>query len=179
MHWTNKLLLSLCFLTASAMSAAEPPPSLAKPLESLRPFIGKSWKGEFKKSTPEKRVYDISKWERALNGQAVRITHSINNGEYGGETMIVWNARTERLEYYYFTTAGFFTQGTINFEDGKLITHELVTGNQNGVTEVKATTQIQDNGKMHVKSRYLQKGEWVDGHEVTYEETPGAEVIFK
>ena len=66
--------------------------------ENLKPFenyIGKTFKGEFANSTPEKPVYDISNWERALNGNAIRILHSVNNGEYGGESIIMWNAKKE------------------------------------------------------------------------------------
>ncbi|MBM3831769.1 MAG: hypothetical protein FJ403_00540 [Verrucomicrobia bacterium] len=67
----------------------------------------------------------------------------------------------------------------MTLENGKLISHEEVTGNEGGVAAVKATTQILSNGRMHLKSRYLKNGEWVDGHEVTCEETPGAEVKFR
>jgi hypothetical protein len=93
----------------------------------LRPFIGKTWKGEFKSSTPEKPRFDISKWERALNGKACAFFTQSNNGEYGGETLIAWNAKTERLESHYFTTAGFATHGTVSIEGSKLITHEQLT----------------------------------------------------
>jgi len=69
-------LLGFCFV-ASAM--ADQTNDLAKGLEPLRPFL-KTWKGHFKNSTPEKPVYDTAKWERAMNGQAVRVTHSVNDG---------------------------------------------------------------------------------------------------
>ena len=55
--------------------------SLDEHLEPLRPFLGKTWKGHFQNSTPEKPLVDVSRWERALNGKAVRILHSINGGE--------------------------------------------------------------------------------------------------
>ena len=174
-----KLLSIWILTTASLLARGESSTNLAKALEPLRPFIGKTWKGQFKTSTPQKPSFDVMKWERALNGQAVRILHSINHGDYGGETIITWNPKTERLEYHYFTTAGFMTHGWMTFEAGKIITQEEVTGNENGVTEVKATTEILPDTRLHTKSRYFQKGEWVDGHEVTYEEAPGAEVVFK
>ena len=166
------------WLSISMLNASDAP-ALAKPLEPLRPFIDKSWKGHFKNSTPEKPVVDVSRWERAINGQAVRILHSINDGVYGGETIIMWNPKTERLEFHYFTTAGFQTHGTITIEETKLITHEDVVGNQDGVTEVRATTELLPDGKMRVQSRYLKKGEWVDGRDATYELAPRAEVVFK
>jgi hypothetical protein len=148
-------------------------------LKNLLPFVGKTWRGEFINSTPEKPMIDISQWEFALNGQAVRIIHSVNDGEYGGETIIVWDNQKQNLIYYYFTTAGFYTNGTISFQDGKFISHEFVTGNSNGISEVKSTAEINPDGKLHSKSEYFQNGNWVDGHEITYTEDPHAVVKFK
>ena len=173
------VITTLTLFVSGNLIGAEETPALAKQLEPLRPFIGKTWKGPFRRSTPEKPLHDVAKWERALNGQAVRVLHSINDGNYGGETIIMWNRKTERLEFTYFTTAGFFTQGTIQVEGNKMTSHEIVTGSEEGITEVKATTELLPDGKMQSKSRYLKKGEWVDGHSVNYEVTPGAEVIFK
>ena len=115
----------------------------------------------------------------ALNGNAIKITHSVNNGEYGGESMIMWDAKLGSLVFWYFTTAGFYTQTTVIIEDGKLVSHEKVTGNENGITEVKSIMQLLSNGQLHTKSEYLQNGKWVDGHEIYYKEAPGEQVIFK
>ncbi|MCG3120685.1 MAG: hypothetical protein ALAOOOJD_03504 [bacterium] len=152
---------------------------LAEPLKAFKPYLGKTWKGEFANSTPEKPIFDVSRWERALNGQAIRILHSVNNGEYGGESLIFWDKQKASLVFYYFTTAGFFTTGSMKFEDGKMISHEYVTGNQDGVTEVKASSETTADGKLLSKSQYLQNGKWVKGHEVTYVEDPTAQVVFK
>jgi hypothetical protein len=167
------------WLYPSPLSAAEAPATLAKPLEPLRPFIDKTWKGHFKNSTPEKPMIDVARWERALNGQAVRILHSINDGVYGGESIVMWNPKSKRLEFHYFTTAGFQTHGSMTIEGAKLISREEVVGNRDGVTEVRATTELLADGKMRVQSRYLKKGQWLDGHEVTYEVAPPARVVFK
>src|SRR2546422_6418074 len=103
----------LLVVWGATAAAADPSANLAKPLEPLRPFLGKTWKGPFKSSTPEKPKYDIAKWERALNGQAVRILHSINDGEYGGETLGMWEPQTERAGVQYFTPPRFFTRGPL------------------------------------------------------------------
>jgi hypothetical protein len=174
-----KHLLTLALVVWVSMAfAAEPKESLASTLEPLRALLGKTWKGHFKRSTPEKPMIDIARWERTLNGQAVRILHSVNNGSYGGESIIMANPKTDRVEFHYFTTAGFLTRGTVSFEGGKILTREEVMGSKEGITEVKATTQLLD-GKLHVKSEYLKNGEWVPGHEITYEEAPEAQVLFK
>ena len=69
----------------------------------------KTFKGEFSNSTPEKPIYDIIYYERVLNGNAIRAVHSVNNGEYGGESIVMWDAEKENLVSWYFTTAGFYT----------------------------------------------------------------------
>jgi hypothetical protein len=175
----SKLFLSLFYLGGSLAAVAADALPLNSHLESLRPLLEKTWKGTFKDSKPDKPTVDVQKWERALNGQAIRILHSINDGAYGGETLLIWDEQRKTISFYYFTTDGFMTTGTLEPRDGKFITHEDVKGNANGVTEVRATSEILSDGKFHVKAEYLQNGEWTPGHEVTYEEALGAKVVFK
>ncbi|MFZ5518192.1 MAG: hypothetical protein ACOY90_16270 [Candidatus Zhuqueibacterota bacterium] len=148
-------------------------------LKPLLPFIGKTWKGEFANSTPEKPMIDVQSWELILNGQAIRIMHSVNDGAYGGESIIVWDAQKESLVYFYFTTAGFYTQGTFSFDGEKYISHEFVTGNAQGITEVKGIGEILADGRMRSSSQYLQQGAWVDGHTIHYVEDASARPVFK
>ena len=154
-------------------------PALDSHLEPLRPLLEKTWKGQFKNSTPEKPVIDIARWERALNGRAVRILHSINDGMYGGESLVLWDEKKQQVGYYYFTTAGFMTTGAMQLENGKLITHEVVTGSSEGITEVRGVTEILPDGSFHVKSEYLKNGNWVPGHDATYREDTSAKVVFR
>ena len=168
------LIAALAVVASVAADAAD---TLAKELEPLQPFIGKTWKAHFKNSTPEKPRIDVAKWERALNGQAVRILHSVNDGSYGGESIIMWNKKNQRIEYHYFTTAGFMTQGTMKVEGKKLITRETVIGGE--VTEVEATNELTADGKLRVTAQYFKDGKPAGGREMTYEEAPNAQVIFK
>lgn len=175
----SSMLLVFLANPLSAGDKEQETASLNEHLEPFRPYIGKTWRGEAANSTPDKPVVDISRWERAMNGQAIRILHSLNDGEYGGETIIVWDAKKESLVFYYFTTGGFYTHGTVWFEEGKMISHEYVVGNENGITEVKAIGEVLPDGRMHSTSQYLKNGNWEDGHEFYYSEAPGAEVIFR
>lgn len=174
----SKLIVLLAVLLSLA-SGAMAQYALNENLKIFQPFIGKTWKGEFKNSTPEKPIIDVARWERALNGNAVRVLHSINNGEYGGESIIFWDKEKKSIVYYYFTTAGFFTNGTMTVENGKYLSHEYVKGNQNGITEVKGSGEITAEGKMISKSQYLQNGKWVEGHQAIYVEDAAAQVVFK
>ncbi|HND54003.1 MAG TPA: hypothetical protein PLV92_16445 [Pirellulaceae bacterium] len=161
--------------SASRAHAADPP-KLSEKLSALAPFVGKTWKGNFKSSTPEKPMFDASRWEVALKGKAIRITHSVNDGVYGGETLVMWNPATKQIEAHYFTNAGFFTRSTMEVKDGKIHTREKVTGNANGITEVEAVTELLPSGELHVKSRYYNGKEWADGHEILYKPAPDAKV---
>lgn len=169
----------ILIIAISALTCGAAESSLSPHLEPLRPFLGKTWKGRFANSKPEKPMHDVARWERVLNGKGVRIVHSVNDGMYGGESIVIWNPKSERLEFHYYTTAGFFTEGTMRVEKHKLISNEKVTGGKDGLTEVKATIELLADGKMRAQSEFLQNGKWVPGHEILYEEAPGAEIKFK
>ena len=68
----------VCFVTGAR--AAEPSPHFGP----LKPMLGKTWKAPLPAAGSEKPKFDVQRWELALNGQAVRILHSIADGEYGG-----------------------------------------------------------------------------------------------
>ena len=80
---------------------------------------------------------------------------------------------------WYFSTAGFYTQATIHFEDDKLISVEDVIGNENGIPQVKAVIEFLSDGQLFNSSKYFMNGNWVDGHKIHYKEKPDAQVIFK
>ena len=171
------LLFSFCIFAQGESVGTQK--ELSEHLKPFENYIGKTFKGEFSNSTLENPVYDISHWERALNGNAIRIMHSVNNGEYGGESIVMWDTEKENLVSWYFTTAGFYTQATLHFEDENLISIEDVTGNENGITQVKAIIEFLPNGHLHNTSQYLMHGNWVAGHEIYYKEDPYAKVLFK
>jgi hypothetical protein len=175
MHVAARLAVVAILAVPASGRAAELSPRLAP----LRPLLDKTWRGVFPESKPDKPVVDVSRFEAALNGQAVRNLHSINDGEYGGETVIVWDQEKQALVFYYFTTAGFYTTGTMRAEDGALVSHEVVKGEADGVSEVRATYRFLPDGRLHAKTQYLKQGQWVGGRDMHYVETPSAAVKFK
>lgn len=176
----KQLALALYLACAALVPAlAGSPDTLDPQLEPLRPFLGKTWKGEFQDSTPEKPKADVARWERAMNGKAVRVLHSVNEGAYGGESIVIWDKEKQSLVSYYFTTAGFMTIGTITVKDGKVTTLEKVSGSPGGITEVRGTTTLPSDGKFHLKTEYLKDGAWTPGREMTYKEDAAAKVVFQ
>lgn len=170
----KKLILILFLGAIMTLSAND---FLVPELEPLRPYLNKTWKGEFVGS--EKPTFDVQKWRSILNGTHIRIMHSLNDGEYGGETLIYWDKANETLAYYYFTTAGFFTHGTMKMEDEKFVSMEKVEGDANGITEVKNETEILEDGRLHSKAYFFKNDEWIDGHEIIYQEDSKTELIYK
>jgi len=160
---------------AAGAAAADMNPRLAP----LAPLLGKTWRGAVSPPGAARPAVDVSRFELALNGQAVRNRHSIDDGAYGGETFIVWEEEKQSLVYYYFTTAGFYTTGTLRAEGGAIVSHEIVKGAAGGITEVKATSRLLPDGRLHVKSRHLKNGQWEEGRETFYVEDPQAVVRFK
>ena len=180
MKWQFSTIIPIIiFITADIAVADGSNKELSDPLKPFEQYIGKTFKGEFANSTPEKPIYDIIHYERVLNGNTIRAVHSVNNGEYGGESIVMWDAEKESLVSWYFTTAGFYTQATIHFEDENLISIEDVTGNENGITQVKAIIEILSDGQFLNSSKYFMNGNWVDGHKIHYKEEPDAQVVFK
>ena len=176
--WRIIITLGVFLHVGNAVLAAETRP-LAKELEVFRPYLDKTWQGQL--SEPGKPLQmDVSHWQRALNGQAIKITHSVNQGVYGGETILFFDKKTQSLKYYYFTTAGFYTHGTMTFDAGSgfLVAEELVENNQQGITKVRSVNRLTADS-LQVTSEYLQKGKWVPGHQVSYQSAPAASVVFQ
>lgn len=169
-------IIILVLLISATLTRAES--ELIPELAELKPYVGKTWKGVF--GDGEKGMYDVARWERVLNGHGVKIIHSVGDGGYGGETMTYWNAQTKKVEYYYFTTAGFMTKGVMSPKDGKLVCEEeVLSGGAGGVTKVKAVIERLEGNRMKVSSEYFKEGVWAPGHTITYSEAPDAKVVFK
>ena len=170
--------ITISLAVASSMAAAGQP-ALDPHLEFLRPWLDKTFKSESKTPSSGKSTTDVARWERALNGNAVRIMHSLNEGAYGGEVIVRWDEEKQAVCYHYFTTDTFWTEGTMTFNDGKITSHEFVKGKAGGVTEVRATLEMQPDGTYLQKSEFLKDGKWSPGREALYQLDPAARVIFK
>jgi hypothetical protein len=176
----NKTFLAKALLTLASLALGGPGFAAMNPkLEPLKPLVGKTWRATMPDSTPEKPVVDVSRFELALNGQAVRNFHSINDGVYGGESLYYWDQEKQSVVTHYFTTAGFYTVGTMRVEGGTLVFHDVVKGAAEGITEVKATSRLLPDGRLHVNAQYLKDGKWGPGRDTYYVEDPSAVVRFK
>lgn len=51
----------------------------------------------------------------------------------------------------------------MHFEEGTFIGHEKVTGNEDGISEVRTSGEQLEDGRLVAKSEYLNNGEWIPG----------------
>lgn len=172
----SSLVVAL-LLAASAL--AGPMPELMPELAVFEPFVGKTYVGEFTDANSGKKATDVQSWEIILGGKAIRTMHSLNDGEYGGETIIYWDPKAQEVAYFYVTTGGFITRGTMEVAEGEFTAIEFVEGEAGGVTEVRSTSRVLEEGGMHLTSEFRKDGEWQPGFETRYVENPEAEVVFE
>lgn len=176
MNLPIKMAFGLALLWSNMLIAAD---ELAKELLWAKPFLNIVWRGELT-TEPGKKMTDHSYWQRALNGQAIKVIHSVNDGEYGGESIIFYDQAKQSLAYYYFTTAGFYTHGTMHYDEqkGRLVAEELVENNAEGVTKVRSTSLLKA-GELQTTAEYFKQGKWVAGHSATYYPSQDGRVLFK
>ena len=170
---TILIALAILFVNFS-VKAAEP----IKELQVLAPFIG-TWKTVGGSVDGSQNFEDVSKWEWAMGGKIVKITHSVNKGAYFGESLIGWDAQQEKIVYRYVNNAGFYTDGVITPGENGIDIHEFVRGAKGGPTETMANYRIDADGTMKAWSKFKADGNWGEASNVTYERSPDAVVIFK
>ena len=138
-----------------------------------------TWEGVT--TDPEGTGGDVMRFEWILGGAAVQHTHALADGTYGGRTIYFFdptlNEGSGNIIYHYFTTAGFHTQGTAWWEGDTLHANEAVVGHPT-ITEVDAIITFNGDGSLTSQSRYLDNGEWTQGHGFHYVRTEGAEMVF-
>ena len=151
---------------------------LSSRLKGLEKFLGKTYKGEFLNSSQENPLFDMMFWERALNGNAVRILHSVNEGEYGGETIIMWNPDKNKLYSWYFNTGGSQSEGTVEIDTDHCLIIENVSKNKNGIKKVKTIYKYTRSGEINCKVKYFINNIWFDAHNHLYKQID-KKLIFK
>ena len=168
LKWSSVILI-LFSLTTQAQER-EKTQHLAPQLSMFEPYIG-TWESEFAPREDGTRIIDVSHWERALNGKALRTLHSINDGMYGGESLIFWDKNKQKLVFYYFTTADFMTHGELEIlSENSFAAYEEVSGESEmskGISKVKSVSTLMKD-KLVVETSYLKNGEWTKPETRTY-----------
>ncbi|ESQ78008.1 hypothetical protein [Asticcacaulis sp. YBE204] len=172
------LLITLLAVAPLAAVAQTAPPAVVSGPQAYAPFevmVGKTWRG---KSVKTAGVEDIQRWEWAIGGHAIRITHSVNGGAYAGETLIFREKATGDYIYHYFTTGGFHTTGTIKIVGpGSFEYTETVHGTAQPMT-LKTSGIIGADGVYRTRTQSEKDGQWVEFGGFDYREDPAAVVVM-
>ena len=164
---------------AAPTSALKPTPAKATAWQTetfgrLTRFVGRTFRGEPTGEGAD-TVADIQSWDWALGGAGLSIVHALEDGSYGGETLIYQDGESDDLVYVYVTNAGFRTEGSFVLnEDGSWSAEEAVTGHDT-ITRVRSTGEERSDGTLLMISEYLSDGDWTPGHRFIYREVFGVE----
>lgn len=163
-------ILLATFANQAASSVSQGSDKFVKELAFFQPYLG-TWYAVFEEKDGKPVVADVSKWERVLNGKALKTTHSINDGAYGGESIIYWDKKAQKYVFYYFTTADFMTVGEIEvLSDNSFVAYEDVDGESamsKGITKVRSISTLSAD-KITVETSYLKNGEWTQPESRSY-----------
>ena len=153
--------------------------NLSSQLNGSERFIGKKFSGEFYNSTKDKPLKDIIYFERILNGKAISISHSVNDGEYGGKYIIMWNAEKNMVESYFFSTGGeiILSEATISANNIIIVVDFSKYGNR--IKKVKKIYKLNKDGTLENKIKYFINNVWVNSHSMKYVQSDLARVNFK
>ena len=160
------------------LGQTKPKTFLSDHLIKMKPFIGNTYKGSFINSTKENPMIDILSFQRALNGNAVKVVHSVNNGEFGGETIVMWNPEIGKLQSWYFTTAGSLTLQNVQIKKDTFISTENVERNKNGITKVKTIIEVLNGNQIKKRTKYLMNNLWKEGSETIYNKIHDHKPVF-
>ena len=174
----NKIFYIFILNTSFIVGGNIGKPLLSEKIQGFEIFLGKYFKGETFNSTKLKPISEVIHFKRILNGQAVRIVHSINEGEFGGETIITWNQKNNVLESIYFSTGGTIEHSVVTIKDNTIIFIEDVSNNKNSIKKVKNTYHLNRYGQLKKETKYYLNNMWVFSHSANYSESKSSEIIF-
>lgn len=137
------------------------------------PLIGKTWRGPG--IGPDGAdVEDVARWEWAIGGHAVRVTHAVNGGVYGGETLIAKEG--DGYVFHYFTTGGFHTTGTITATAPGVLTIDQTVHGASTIRRLRSSGEVGADGVYRVRTSTERDGAWVEVGGFDYRPDPAAQV---
>lgn len=172
------IVLLSSFLTSPSWSQEQVDDAPDNPLKVLEGFVGKTWKAEVSPPGSDEKLFDLSRWEWILDGQAIRIRHSVGDGVYSGETLLTWDHRAQTIAYMYATTGGFFTRGTMKADETFFDATEIVVGNADGVVGLRSTGELLPDGTLQVISSSRTRSGWMDADTTNYIVVPDSTHIM-
>lgn len=169
------LAICACFFAIASANAEETAADAKQgentAYEPMAPFAalaGKAWRGQGVGPNGQP-IVDIARYEMILGGRAFQSTHRLEDGSYGGRTVIFYDEGAKKHIFHYFTTAGFHTTGEIAPTDTGFVAVEKVEGHPEFV-EVRSEAFFEDGVIRVVSSHVAKDGTASEGEELIYRE---------
>ena len=167
------VLACASLLTAPAVAQTRPAYSPQDAFAPFLPLVGKTWRGPGV-GPDGASVEDVARWEWAIKGHAIRITHAVNGGVYGGETLIAREG--DGYVFHYFTTGGFHTSGTIAATAPGVLTIDQTVHGASTIRRLRSRGEVGADGIYRVRTSTERDGAWIEVGGFDYREDPLAQV---
>lgn len=137
-------------------------------LDAFAPLIGREWTA----ALPTGNVTDTQRFEWMYGKKFVRNTHAVKTAKgevvYEGETVYAWDARAQRIVWWYWNASGGFVEGTASIgADGTISTEGQNHGGANQIDRTRSTMRITANAWTFAASSE-KDGVWDSGPMRTY-----------
>ena len=149
--------LALLLMTALTAGAS------ASPYQPLAFLIGHCWKGTF----PGGTTTDEHCFSWIYGGKFVRDEHVVHSGngkpDAFGESIYVWDAPSQQLQYLYIESAGGYSRGSVS-ADGEALVFPPTNYLENGEQQTyRARWQRSGSDAYDVVTEFQVKERWVPG----------------
>jgi len=159
----------------AAFQGKESAPAAVEPIAQLRPLaalVGHPWVA----ALPGGKLTDTQSWTWLYGGKFLRSEHQVRDAEghtvYSGETIYAWDAREEKLVWWYINATGGFVEGTF-VPDGER--SYRVEGKNHGPSsqkdEIHGLMEIQD-GTWSSTALELRDGAWHEASKLEFRPAP-------
>jgi len=164
------MLILAVFACCSPLSGQD----IDEKLASLKPFLNKTWIGEFKSPDGIVIAVTIRTFEAIADGRIIKLTTRNEGIESWGEGFFYWDDIAKKIAYFFIESNGVFLTGFVTAE-GNIITIEgTMTWPQQKDPNIKQSYDFRNSfeftsdGKM-VDRWYMNAfGPWRYGHVIEF-----------
>lgn len=137
----------LCGTLSAQDKPTTSPDTAPGKLDAFAPLIGRDWTAPL----PVGNLTDTQHFEWMFGKKFIRNIHAVKTvkGEvvYEGETVYAWDARSDRIVWWYWNASGGFLEGTASIAtDGTISTEGENHGDPNQLDRVRSTIRITGDG---------------------------------
>lgn len=166
-------LLTTIFILAIVCIASNAQ-SLQERLNPLKPFLGRTWKGDLKAPNGELISVSVRNFESIADGKVIKIIKKSEGKSDWGEGCFYWNDIEKKIAYFFIEGAGVFQTGFVKVENNAITIEGTMTWPTQMNPQVKQsyefknTFEFTSDGKMIDKWFMNAFGPWQPGHVIEF-----------